>query len=62
MESLGGNAMWSDRFLGYHVAIGYYWALVVLFFFSPAAAYEFMEVGFLLLISKSLYLSDVSHL
>ena len=22
MESLGGNSLWSDRFLGYHVAIG----------------------------------------
>ena len=44
MEALGGNALWSDRFLGYHVAIGYYWALNVLFFFSPRAAYGFMEL------------------
>ena len=44
MEALGGNIIWSDRFLGYHIAIGYYWALNSLFFFSPAAAYEFMEL------------------
>ena len=44
MEALGGNLIWSDRFLGYHIAIGYYWALNSLFFFSPAAAYEFMEL------------------
>lgn len=25
MESLGGNALWSDRFLAYHVAFAYYW-------------------------------------
>mmetsp|Transcript_12656 Transcript_12656/g.30225 ORF Transcript_12656/g.30225 Transcript_12656/m.30225 type:complete len:164 (-) Transcript_12656:2114-2605(-) len=44
MESLGGDAVWSDRFLGYHIAIGYYWVLVAVFFFSPAVAYEFMEL------------------
>eukprot|EP00567_Pseudictyota_dubia_P015498 CAMPEP_0197446926 /NCGR_PEP_ID=MMETSP1175-20131217/11727_1 /TAXON_ID=1003142 /ORGANISM="Triceratium dubium, Strain CCMP147" /LENGTH=406 /DNA_ID=CAMNT_0042978103 /DNA_START=140 /DNA_END=1360 /DNA_ORIENTATION=+ len=44
MEALGGNALWRDRFLGYHVAIGYYWAICALFFFSPKAAYEFMAL------------------
>ena len=44
MEALGGDAIWSDRFLCYHIAIGYYWALIVVFFFSPAVAYEFMEL------------------
>ena len=44
MEALGGNARWRDRFLGYHVAIGYYWAINLLFLTSPAAAYEFMEL------------------
>ena len=44
MESLGGNALWRDRFLGYHVAIGYYWAICALFFYSPKAAYEFMAL------------------
>lgn len=32
---------WKDRFLGYHAAVLYYWLLVVTYFFSPAAAYEF---------------------
>jgi ubiquinol oxidase len=44
MEALGGNSLWSDRFLGYHVAIGYYWILNVVFFFSPRIAYQFMEL------------------
>eukprot|EP00629_Pelagomonadales_sp_RCC1024_P015420 CAMPEP_0119268822 /NCGR_PEP_ID=MMETSP1329-20130426/6468_1 /TAXON_ID=114041 /ORGANISM="Genus nov. species nov., Strain RCC1024" /LENGTH=356 /DNA_ID=CAMNT_0007268805 /DNA_START=185 /DNA_END=1252 /DNA_ORIENTATION=+ len=44
MESLGGNALWSDRFLGYHVAIAYYWFLNVVFFCSPRIAYQFMEL------------------
>lgn len=44
LQALGGNAIWSDRFLGYHVAIVYYWALNGLFFFSPRAAYGFMEL------------------
>jgi ubiquinol oxidase len=29
MESLGGNTVWSDRFLGYHASILYYWLLIV---------------------------------
>ena len=44
MESLGGNTLWSDRFLGYHVAFAYYWFLVVVYLFSPRIAYEFMEL------------------
>ena len=44
MEALGGNARWRDRFLGYHVAFGYYWAINGLFLCSPKAAYEFMEL------------------
>jgi ubiquinol oxidase len=44
MESLGGNSKWSDRFLGYHVAIAYYWFLNVIFLFSPRIAYQFMEL------------------
>ena len=44
MESLGGNTVWSDRFLGYHAAIAYYWALILVFLFSPKVAYEFMEL------------------
>jgi ubiquinol oxidase len=44
METLGGNSRWRDRFLGYHVAFAYYWAVNVLFLFTPKAAYEFMEL------------------
>jgi ubiquinol oxidase len=44
MESLGGNSLWSDRFLGYHVAILYYWFLNLVFLGSPRIAYEFMEL------------------
>jgi len=44
MEALGGNGRWRDRFLGYHVAFAYYWAVNALFLFSPRAAYEFMEL------------------
>eukprot|EP00543_Licmophora_paradoxa_P004055 CAMPEP_0202450214 /NCGR_PEP_ID=MMETSP1360-20130828/8845_1 /ASSEMBLY_ACC=CAM_ASM_000848 /TAXON_ID=515479 /ORGANISM="Licmophora paradoxa, Strain CCMP2313" /LENGTH=180 /DNA_ID=CAMNT_0049068389 /DNA_START=240 /DNA_END=782 /DNA_ORIENTATION=- len=44
MESLGGNAVWSDRFLGYHLAIAYYWFLILVFFGSPRIAYQFMEL------------------
>lgn len=44
MESLGGNSLWSDRFLGYHAAFVYYWALVITYLFSPRVAYQFMEL------------------
>lgn len=44
MESLGGNARWSDRFLGYHVAIVYYWLLIAVYIASPRIAYQFMEL------------------
>jgi ubiquinol oxidase len=44
MESLGGNAQWSDRFVAYHTAVAYYFFLVALFFGSPKAAYQFMEL------------------
>jgi ubiquinol oxidase len=44
MESLGGNAKWSDRFLGYHAAFVYYWLLVATYLCSPRIAYQFMEL------------------
>lgn len=44
MESLGGNSQWSDRFLGYHVALVYYWFLVAVYLGSPRIAYQFMEL------------------
>jgi ubiquinol oxidase len=44
METLGGNRSWSDRFLGNHVALLYYWLLVLAYLFSPSVAYQFMEL------------------
>ena len=44
METLGGNAQWSDRFFGYHAAIAYYWILIVVYACSPRIAYQFMEL------------------
>jgi ubiquinol oxidase len=44
LESLGGDKVWVDRFLGYHAAIVYYWLLLGAYAFSPAAAYQFMEL------------------
>jgi len=44
MEALGGNALWKDRFLGYHTAIVYYWAVCLLYLITPKAAYEFMAL------------------
>ena len=43
-EALGGNARWSDRFIGQHAAIVYYWMLIGVYLFSPRVAYEFMEL------------------
>lgn len=44
MEALGGDALWSDRFLALHAAIVYYWLLILTFLFSPRIAYQFMEL------------------
>jgi ubiquinol oxidase len=44
MEELGGSQHWIDRFLARHVALLYYWIIVVLYFFSPQSAYHFMEL------------------
>jgi len=41
MESLGGNDEWKDRFLANHTVIAYYWALVILYVFSPDVSYNF---------------------
>jgi hypothetical protein len=38
MESLGGDRLWLDRFIGVHAAIVYYWLLVMLWLFSPTYA------------------------
>lgn len=44
METLGGDKRWSDRFLGYHAAVLYYWLLIVTYLCSPRIAYQFMEL------------------
>ncbi|CAN8068111.1 unnamed protein product, partial [Agarophyton chilense] len=43
MESLGGDRRWFDRFLAFHVSLGYYWFLVVLFMISPTESYRFSQ-------------------
>jgi ubiquinol oxidase len=44
MEELGGNKVWADRFLARHVALIYYWIIVVLYVLHPQSAYHFMEL------------------
>lgn len=44
MEELGGGDRWIDRFLARHVALLYYWIIVVLYIFNPNSAYHFMEM------------------
>mmetsp|Transcript_4097 Transcript_4097/g.12795 ORF Transcript_4097/g.12795 Transcript_4097/m.12795 type:complete len:220 (-) Transcript_4097:81-740(-) len=44
MESLGGDALWQDRFFAHHSAIAYYWVLVALWILSPNLAYTFSEL------------------
>ncbi|HEY9645935.1 MAG TPA: alternative oxidase [Chroococcidiopsis sp.] len=44
MEELGGANQWADRFLARHVALLYYWIIVLLYFVAPGSAYHFMEL------------------
>lgn len=44
MESMGGDKVWKDRFLGYHCALLYYWLLLAVYAASPRIAYQFMEL------------------
>lgn len=44
METLGGDALWFDRFLAQHAAVFYYWVLVVMYLVSPSASYAFSEL------------------
>jgi len=44
MESLGGDALWRDRFLAQHAALAYYLVLIALWLISPALAYNFSEL------------------
>ncbi len=44
MESLGGNRRWLDRAIAQHVAVAYYWVVVVLYLLTPEHAYYLMEL------------------
>ena len=44
METLGGDKIWFDRFLGHHCAVLYYWLLIATYLYSPKVAYQFMEL------------------
>jgi len=44
MESLGGNALWWNRFLARHGAMAYYIVLMFLYSFSPRIAYLSSEL------------------
>lgn len=41
MESLGGSDKFFDRFVSQHIAVFYYWFVVIAFLFNPAWAYNF---------------------
>ncbi|KAK1306177.1 hypothetical protein QJS10_CPA10g01932 [Acorus calamus] len=40
---LGGNSLWFDRFLAQHIAIFYYFMIVLMYAISPRMAYHFSE-------------------
>lgn len=44
MESLGGNSNVIDRVLAQTMAFGYYWYVIVVYFFSESAAYHLSEL------------------
>lgn len=44
MESLGGDRLWIDRFIAQHIAVTYYWVVVLLYMVSPQYAYYLMEL------------------
>lgn len=44
MEDLDGDKRWADRFLARHVALLYYWIIVLLYLVNPNGAYHFMEL------------------
>ena len=41
MEELGGADRWSDRFIAQHLACGYYFFVLALYFVNPTLAYNF---------------------
>ncbi|XP_026395172.1 ubiquinol oxidase 4, chloroplastic/chromoplastic-like [Papaver somniferum] len=63
MEELGGNSWWFDRFLAQHIAVFYYFMIVVMYMISPRMAYELKkrlasEVAVKYYIEGDLYLLD----
>ena len=40
MEELGGDERWLDRFVAQHVAVSYYWFVVVVYIINPTIAYN----------------------
>ena len=40
MESLGGNSEFSHRFYSQHIAVMYYWIVVVIYLIYPSACYD----------------------
>jgi ubiquinol oxidase len=44
MESLGGNRLWIDRAIAEHVAVAYYWVVVLFYMLTPQNAYYLMEL------------------
>jgi len=44
MEALGGNTKWFDRTLAQSMAFGYYWYVIIIYFFAEDAAYHLSEL------------------
>jgi ubiquinol oxidase len=44
MESLGGDRHWIDRAIAQHIAVAYYWVVVLLYMLLPKYAYYLMEL------------------
>lgn len=44
MEALGGNQYWIDRFAAKHIALIYFWIIVIIYICAPRSAYQFMEL------------------
>mmetsp|Transcript_35270 Transcript_35270/g.51825 ORF Transcript_35270/g.51825 Transcript_35270/m.51825 type:complete len:308 (+) Transcript_35270:132-1055(+) len=40
MEELGGSKRWSDRFIAQHIAVAYYWMVVLFYMYNPTFAYN----------------------
>jgi ubiquinol oxidase len=44
MESLGGDRYWIDRAIAQHIALAYYWIVVILYMLTPKYAYYLMQL------------------